>query len=203
MIGVQLLKDSEQTATSSRKSRRRVSRRTSVEDDADDDWFPEDIQEAFKMMRERKVFDESDMYTIADVWGWTWDREIKKRTPQKWSQEWEVELAVKVLLKVIELGSKPTIGDCAMILRAAIKAPLPTAFFEILQTTHSLGYVFGSPLYDEMILLCLDLGELDAAIAIVAEMETAGIQVPDQTLDRVLSARQSVDSPVEGEEGES
>ncbi|KAF5192040.1 plastid transcriptionally active [Thalictrum thalictroides] len=201
MIGVQLLRDSEQTASTTRKSRRRVSRRTSVEDDADDDWFPEDIHEAFKMMRERKVFDESDMYTIADVWGWTWEREIKMRQPQRWSQEWEVELAIKVMLKVIELGGKPTIGDCAMILRAAIKAPLPSAFFKILQTTHSLGYFFGSPLYDEIILLCLDLGELDAAIAIVADMETAGIQVPDRTLDRILSARQSVDNVVEGESG--
>ncbi|KAM1308473.1 hypothetical protein ACFX2H_010586 [Malus domestica] len=42
-------------------------------------------------------------------------------------------------------------------------------------TTHSLGYVFGSPLYDEIISLCLDLVELDAAVAIVADMETTGI----------------------------
>lgn len=51
-----------------------------------------------------------------------------------------------------------------------------------------------SPLYDEVILLCLDLGELDAAIAIVADMETTGINVPDQTLDRVISARQEIDT---------
>ncbi|OUZ99179.1 Pentatricopeptide repeat [Macleaya cordata] len=194
MIGVQLLKDSDQTAATTRKSRRRTSR-LSMEDSDDDDWLPEDINEAFKVLRERRIFDESDMYTIADVWGWTWERELKKRTPKKWSQEWEVELAIKVMLKafimvqVIELGGTPTIGDCAMILRAAIRAPLPLAFLKILQTTHSLGYIFGSPLYDEIILLCLDLGELDAAIAIVADMETAGIKVPDQTLDRVISAR--------------
>lgn len=53
---------------------------------------------------------------------------------------------------------------------------------------------FCSPLYDEIISLCLDLGELDAAVAIVADMETAGIAVPDHTLDRVISARQGVDS---------
>ena len=51
-----------------------------------------------------------------------------------------------------------------------------------------------SPLYDEIISLCLDLGELDAAVAIVADMETTGIPVPDQTLDRVISARQSADN---------
>ncbi|KAK7818937.1 hypothetical protein CFP56_040876 [Quercus suber] len=100
------------------------------------------------------------------------------------------------IIQVIELGGNPTIGDCAMIWRAAIKAPLPSAFLKILQTTHSLGYVFGSQLYDEIILLCLDLGELDAAIAIVADLETSGITVPDQTLDRVISARQMIDIAV-------
>ncbi|XP_055834748.1 uncharacterized protein LOC129903256 isoform X2 [Solanum dulcamara] len=129
MIGVQLLKDSDLTASSSRNSRRRLSRVAAV---------------------------------------------------------------------VIELGGTPTIGDCAMILRAAVRAPMPSAFLKILQTTHSLGYVFGSPLYDEIIILCLDLGELDAAIALVADLETSGIKVPDETLDRVISARQSSDAPVNG-----
>ncbi|XP_021898145.1 LOW QUALITY PROTEIN: uncharacterized protein LOC110814870 [Carica papaya] len=189
MIGVQLLKDSDEVTS---KKRRKKLSRISVEDDDDDDWFPEDIFEALKEMRERKVFDVSDMYTIADAWGWTWERELKKKPPRKWSQEWEVELAIQVLLKVIELGGTPTIGDCAMILRAAIRAPMPSSFLKILQTSHSLGYVFGSPLYDEIVSLCLDLGELDAAIAIVADMETTGIAVPDQTLDKVISARQVI-----------
>lgn len=196
MIGVQLLKDSDETATTSKKTRRR-SARASVEDDDDDDWLPEDVDEAFKVMRERRIFDVSDMYTIADAWGWTWERELKMRKPHKWSQEWEVELAIRIMQKVIELGGMPTIGDCAMILRAAIKAPLPSTFLTILQTTHGLGYVFGSPLYDEVITLCLDLGEVDAAIAIVADMETTGIKVPDETLDKVLATRQSGDSLTE------
>ncbi|KAM3200383.1 hypothetical protein T459_30391 [Capsicum annuum] len=197
MIGVQLLKDSDPTASSSRKSRRRISRVAAVDDD-DDDWFPLDIREAFVELRKRKVFDVSDMYTITDAWGWTWEKEIKNKAPRRWSQEWEVELGVKVMTKVIELGGTPTIGDCAMILRAAVRAPVPSAFLKILQTTHSLGYVFGSPLYDEIIILCLDLGELDAAIAIVADLETSGIKVPDETLDRVISARQNIDTPVNG-----
>lgn len=71
-----------------------------MQDDDDEDWFPEDIYEAFKELRDRKVFDVSDMYTLADAWGWTWDREIKKIPPRRWSQEWEVELAVKLMLKV-------------------------------------------------------------------------------------------------------
>lgn len=70
-----------------------------MQDDDDDDWFPEDLFEAFEEMRKRKVFDVSDMYTIADAWGWTWDSEIKNRSPQKWSQEWEVELAVQLMQK--------------------------------------------------------------------------------------------------------
>lgn len=71
-----------------------------MQDDDDDDWFPLDIHEALKELRERKFFDVSDMYTIADAWGWTWEIDIKKRRPQRWSQEWEVELAVKVMLQV-------------------------------------------------------------------------------------------------------
>lgn len=54
------------------------------------------------------------------------------------------------------------------------------------------------PLYDEVITLCLDLGELDATVAIVAELETAGIKVPDETLDKVLAAQQI--EPVENVE---
>ncbi|KAM7526659.1 hypothetical protein LguiA_016561 [Lonicera macranthoides] len=196
MIGLQLLKDSDQITTS-KKSRRKVSRK-SMQDDDDDDWFPLDIHEALKELRERDFFDVSDMYTIADAWGWTWEIEIKRRRPRTWSQEWEVELAVKLMLQVIELGGSPTIGDCAVILRAAIRAPVPSAFLKILQTAHSLGYTFGSPLYDEIMSLCLDLGELDAAVAIVAEMETSGISVPDETLDRVISARQITDNTTDG-----
>lgn len=70
-----------------------------MQDDADDDWFPLDIFEAFKEMRNRRVFDVSDMYTLADAWGWTWERELKNKPPRRWSQEWEVELAIKVMQK--------------------------------------------------------------------------------------------------------
>ncbi|KAL2941278.1 hypothetical protein RDABS01_029628 [Bienertia sinuspersici] len=194
MIGVQLLKDTDQPTTS-KKSRRRSS--MAAENDDDDDWFPLDLYEAFEEMRKRNIFNVDNMYTLADAWGWTWERELKNRPLRKWSQEWEVELAIKVMSKVMELGGTPTIGDCAMILRAAIKAPFPSAFLIILQTTHSLGYRFGSPLYDEIITLCLDLGELDAAIAIVADLETSGITVPDETLDKVITARQTPEIPAD------
>ncbi|KAG5549652.1 hypothetical protein RHGRI_014829 [Rhododendron griersonianum] len=183
MIGVQLLKDFDVRAFTSRQSRKKFAQLL-MAIDADEDWFPLDVREACKELRERRFFDVSDMYTIADAWGWTWERELKNKPPRRWSQEWEV----------IELGGTPTIGDCAMILRAAIRAPMPSAFLKILQTTHSLGYVFGSPLYDEVITLCLDLGELDAAVAIVADLETSGITMSDQTLDKVIYARQGGDS---------
>lgn len=71
-----------------------------AQDDDDDDWFPLDIHEAFVELRKRKVFDVSDMYTITDAWGWTWEKEIKNKAPRRWSQEWEVELAIKVMTKV-------------------------------------------------------------------------------------------------------
>lgn len=73
------------------------------QDDADEDWFPEEPFEAFKEMRERKVFDVSDMYTIADVWGWTWEKDFKNKTPRRWSQEWEVELAIVLMAKARDL----------------------------------------------------------------------------------------------------
>lgn len=56
-----------------------------------------------------------------------------------------------------------------------------------------------SPLYDEIITICLDLGELDAGIAIVADMETSGMTVPDETLDKVIAARLISDSSVADE----
>ncbi|KAL9289798.1 hypothetical protein ACSQ67_024431 [Phaseolus vulgaris] len=196
MIGVQLFKDSDQPITRSKKFKK--SARMQAVNDDDDDWFPLDVFEAFKEMRKRKIFDVSDMYTLADAWGWTWERELKNKPPRRWSQEWEVELAIKVMQKVIELGGTPTIGDCAVILRAAVRAPLPSAFLTILQTTHGLGYKFGSSLYDEIICLCVDLGELDAAVAVVADLETTGILVSDQTLDRVISAKQRIDNTSNG-----
>lgn len=55
-----------------------------------------------------------------------------------------------------------------------------------------------SPLYDEVITLCLDLGELDAAIAIIADLETSGITVPDEKLDQVIQARQTTRTNVNG-----
>ncbi|KAJ9542471.1 hypothetical protein OSB04_028977 [Centaurea solstitialis] len=196
MIGVQLFKG-DNTPARSKKSQKRLAR-IAMENDDDEDWFPEDIQEALKELRNRKAFDVSDMYTIADAWGWTWEMELRNTPPRRWSQQWEVELAVKLMAKVIQLGGKPTIGDCAIILRAAIRAPYPSAFLEILRITHSLGYVFGGPLYDEAITLCLDLGELDAAIAIVTDLETSGISVPDETLDRIIQDKQTTRANVNG-----
>lgn len=49
-------------------------------------------------------------------------------------------------------------------------------------------------MYDEIIMLCLDLSEFDAAIAVVADMESNGIKVTDEILDRVLSAKQGSQS---------
>lgn len=51
------------------------------------------------------MFDVSDMYTIADVWGWTWEKDFKNKTPRKWSQEWEVELAIVLMTKARDLRS--------------------------------------------------------------------------------------------------
>ena len=42
--------------------------------------------------------------------------------------------------------------------------------------------------------MVIDLEEIDAAIAVVAEMETNGIKVPDETLDKVLASKKSGNS---------
>lgn len=70
-----------------------------------------------------------------------------------------------------------------------------SAAFQLIVSSFSPCY---SPLYDEIISLCVDLGELDAAVAVVADLETAGISVSDQTLDRVISAKQRIDNPSNG-----
>lgn len=59
------------------------------------------------------------------------------------------------------------------------------------------------PLYDEIVSVCLDLGELDAAVAVVADLETTGIVVSDETLDRVISAKQLVDNTSNNDGAES
>ena len=42
--------------------------------------------------------------------------------------------------------------------------------------------------------MVIDLEEIDAAIAVVAEMETNGIKVPYETLDKVLASKKSGNS---------
>ncbi|PWA51249.1 plastid transcriptionally active 3 [Artemisia annua] len=100
--------------------------------DDDEEWLPLDILEGLKELRDRKIFDTSDMYTIADAWG-------------------------------SRLGWKTNHWHCAIILREAIRAPYPSAL-DVLGTTHILDYVFGS-------------------YAIVEDLKTSGITVPDETLD--------------------
>ena len=74
-------------------------------------------------------------------------------------------------------------------------------FFGYLKSlTKNLSYCVSSVAVNFMMksscYVSIDHGELDAAIAIVADLETSGITVPDQTLDRVISARQMIDIAV-------
>ncbi|GKD71097.1 hypothetical protein Tco_1325187, partial [Tanacetum coccineum] len=100
MIGVQLFKG-DSAPLKSKKSVKRLARIAAMENDDDEEWLPLDILEALKELRDRKIFDTEDMYTIADAWGWTWEMEIRNSPPRRWSQEWEVELemAVKLMRK--------------------------------------------------------------------------------------------------------
>eukprot|EP00250_Pteridium_aquilinum_P011356 c20008_g1_i1 orf=833-3826(-) len=152
----------------------------------DEYYFEFNLEEQLENLKKYKMFGVEDMYTIADAWGWTWEKDLEIYWPEKWSKEREVTLGMKLMKMVIDLGGFPTIGDCAMLLRAALKTPWPEAMVNILQQTHKLGYVFGSPLYDEVVTLCMNLDEREAAIAIVTDMEDTGINVPDEILDKIL-----------------
>jgi len=63
------------------------------------EWLGLCLDEKITMLKERGV-DASELYTIADVWGWTWEQEIRERVPEDWSQEKEVQLAIEIMLKV-------------------------------------------------------------------------------------------------------
>lgn len=63
------------------------------------EWLGLSLGEKITMLKERGV-DASELYTIADVWGWTWEQEIRERVPEDWSQEKEVQLAIEIMLKV-------------------------------------------------------------------------------------------------------
>lgn len=152
----------------------------------DEQYFEFNLEEQLENLKKYKSFGVEDMYTIADVWGWTWEKDLEIYWPEKWSREREVTLGMKLMKKVVDLRGIPTIGDCAMLLRAALKTPWPEAMVNILQQTHKLGYVFGIPLYDEVVTLCMNLDEREAAIAIVTDMEDSGINVPDDILDKIL-----------------
>ncbi|KAH9317723.1 hypothetical protein KI387_019492, partial [Taxus chinensis] len=186
LISLQLVNDGQMQNVPSKKEPAKETEQ--IWEDPDEDWFLNaTTEEICKYVKHQMRFDDSEMYTIEDAWGWTWEKELKAKVPEKWTQEKEVEIAMQIMEKVIAVGGTPTIGDCAMVLRAAIRAPLPTAMVSILRRTQSLGYVFGSPLYDEVITLCMDLCERDAAIAIVTDLEAAGISVSNETLDKLLS----------------
>lgn len=153
-------------------------------------WLGLSLEEKIEMLKSEKRFDVAELYTIADVWGWTWERELRELEPEEWSQEKEVQLGIEIMFKVQELGEVPTIGDCGTLVRAAMRTPWPEAIISLLQHSHKLGYVFGSKLYSDAVSLCLRLGEKDAAINIITEMEDVGVPAPEDILTDVLRESQ-------------
>lgn len=63
-------------------------------------WLGLTAEEKFAKLRSEKLFEVTDLYTIADVWGWTWERQLLESEPERWSQEREVELGMQILQKV-------------------------------------------------------------------------------------------------------
>ncbi|KAJ7548833.1 hypothetical protein O6H91_07G029100 [Diphasiastrum complanatum] len=151
----------------------------------EDEWKALTLEEKFAYLRERK-YHVLGLKTLDEAWNWTWEKDIRTQEPEQWSQEREVELGMLIFKKVVCLGGTPTIGDCAMLVRASMRIPLPDAMVNIIQESHKLGHVFGSNLYSEAVTLCMSAGEKDAAIAIIADMEEAGKAASNDLLNQVL-----------------
>jgi hypothetical protein len=64
-------------------------------------WLGLSLEEKIEMLKSEKRFDVAELYTIADVWGWTWERELRELEPEEWSQEKEVQLGIEIMFKVI------------------------------------------------------------------------------------------------------
>ncbi|KAL3695612.1 hypothetical protein R1sor_009688 [Riccia sorocarpa] len=150
------------------------------------EWLGLSFEQKIAKLRSEKYLDPEELYTIADVWGWTWEKDIRAKEPERWSQELEVQLGMQIMQRVLDLGGAPTIADCATLVRAAIRIPWPEAIVSLIQETHKLNIVFGSKLYNEAVQLCITLGEKDAAIAIITNMEEAGVEAPSDLINTVL-----------------
>lgn len=51
-------------------------------------------------LRNEKYLDPAELYTIADAWGWTWEKDIRAKEPERWSQELEVQLGMQMMQRV-------------------------------------------------------------------------------------------------------
>eukprot|EP00850_Spirogloea_muscicola_P010689 SM000064S19711 [mRNA] locus=s64:33689:38036:+ [translate_table: standard] len=153
------------------------------------EWLDLTLEEKVAILKRDNLLSVEELYTIADAWGWDWEKELREREPARWTAVAELDLALRILSQVVELGGTPTEGDMGMLTRAAMRVPRPDAIVSLVQQCHRLNYVFGVKMYVEIVDLCLEQGEKDAAIAVVAEMEDARVRPPSDLLDRVLLAR--------------
>ncbi|XP_024542447.1 uncharacterized protein LOC9632763 isoform X1 [Selaginella moellendorffii] len=131
-------------------------------------------------------FDFREMDEIEEIWGWTWERDLQAQPPEIWTRKREVELSIQLLDKVLELGGSPTLSDCAMLVRNAMKLPWPESVVTLIRKSHKCGHKFGSKLYEDAVMSCLSVQENDAAIAILTDMEESGVSTPNELLGRVL-----------------
>lgn len=64
------------------------------------EWLGLTLEEKIQMLKVEKRIDVSEIYTLADVWGWTWEQELREQLPEQWSQEKEVQQGIEIMLKV-------------------------------------------------------------------------------------------------------
>ena len=66
----------------------------------DEYYFEFNLEEQLAEIKKYKIFGVEDMYTIADAWGWTWEKDLDVFMPEKWTKEREVTLGMKLMKKV-------------------------------------------------------------------------------------------------------
>ncbi|CAI5462670.1 unnamed protein product [Closterium sp. Yama58-4] len=130
------------------------------------------------------------IFTLEERWGHWWERADKERAVLPWSERMELDSAWNIFQLVIELGGVPTLADCCMVLWAAVDGNDCRIMQGVVEKSHAIGHKFGINLYKTVVNTCLGLLEIDTAVAILEDMQRAGVQPGDDMWQHVEEARQ-------------
>ncbi|CAI5462317.1 unnamed protein product [Closterium sp. Yama58-4] len=129
------------------------------------------------------------IFTLEERWGHWWERADKERVVLPWSERMELDSAWSIFQLVIELGGVPALADCCMVLWAAVEGNDCRIMHGVVDKSHKIGHTFGINLYKTVVNTCLGLLEIDTAVAILEDMQQAGVQPGDDMWQHVEEAR--------------